>query len=101
MQQDDKSIDDKQCSDGRSTENMLDPCSNSDESFSIDYNATNSETHLVLENTMEVFNEYCLIVKADLTYSAHICRKTNKGIKSRERYPIFYKHLLQTRHKNI
>ena len=82
----DKNIDDEPCSDGKSTENMLDPCSNSDESFSIDYNANTSETSLVLENTMEVFNEYCLVVNEDLTYSAHICRKKNVGVLTKERY---------------
>jgi hypothetical protein len=84
--QDKTSIDYETCDDGMSTENMLDPCSNSDESFSIDYDAKTSKTRLVLDNTMEAFQKYCIVVNDDLTYSANICRKNNGGVSTRERY---------------
>ena len=78
-------IDDEPCPEGWHTMNSFDPCSNSDESFRIDFISTSNKTLLVANNIDEHFTEYCLVINNDLTYSAHVCRENKLKLSAKDR----------------
>ena len=60
-------------------EDWLNPCQDSDDSFDIDYEASDKTTTLRIDSTGETFTDYCLVVNYDLTYRAQVCQPKAKS----------------------
>ena len=71
-------------------ETILDPCANSDESFTMTLINTNINIDerygLLLQKTGSVYENYCIEVFDDLSYGARICRLASPPKSKKEMY---------------
>ena len=78
-------IDHVLCTDEKNTEDRLDPCSNSDESFVINFDPKSNKTSLMARNIDQPFDDYCVVINDDLTYSAHVCREKKVTMSAKDK----------------
>ena len=63
-----------QCEPGYDHDNLLDPSKSCADTFTIDYDNKTSKESLRILRTGKQFQDYCIVINEDLTYSARVCK---------------------------